>query len=52
MIKVRKPGIDLGELISTYDGMNKKIHHSENKLTHQRIKFIESQSINGHQETK
>lgn len=51
MIKVRKPGIDLGELISTYDGMNKKIHHSENKLTHQKIKFIESQSINGHQET-
>lgn len=42
MIKIRKPGINLGELISTYEGMNKKIHHSENKLTHQRIVFIES----------
>ncbi len=51
MIKIRKPGINLGELISTYEGMNKKIHHSENKLTHQRIVFIESQSINGDQET-
>ena len=51
MIKIRKPGINLGELISTYEGTNKKIHHSENKLTHQRIKFIESQSINGNQET-
>ena len=51
MIKIRKPGINIGELISTYEGTNKKIHHSENKLTHQRIVFIESQSINGDQET-
>ena len=50
MVKINVPGIDLGELISTYEGMNKKIHHSENKLTHQRIKFIKSKKINGNKD--
>ncbi len=47
MIKVRKPGINIGELISHYNGYNRKINQSEQHLTSQRIKFITSQEING-----
>lgn len=52
LIMVSTPGIDRGELISTYEGANKKIRHSENKLTHQRINFLRSERINGNEEVK
>lgn len=51
-MKIDDPTIKFGELISTYEGTNKKIHHSENKLTHQRITFIQSRKINGNEEVK
>lgn len=47
MIKIMKPGIDRGELITHYNGYNRKINQSEQHLTSQRIKFITSQELNG-----
>lgn len=50
MIKIMKPGIDRGELITHYNGYNRKINQSEQHLTSQRIKFITSQALNGGEE--
>ena len=50
MIKIMKPGINRGELISHYNGYNRKINQSEQHLTSQRIKFITSQELNGGEE--
>ena len=47
MIKVNKPGIKNGDLITHYNGYNRKINQSEQHLTSQRITFIISQGLNG-----
>ena len=47
MIKISNPLIKHGELITHYNGYNRKINQSEQHLTSQRIKFITSQEING-----
>ena len=47
MIKVNKPGIKNGDLITHYNGYNRKINQSEQHLTSQRISFIISQGLNG-----
>ena len=50
MIKISNPLIKQGELITHYNGYNRKINQSEQHLTSQRIKFITSQEINGGEE--
>lgn len=47
MIKISNPLIKQGELITHYNGYNRKINQSEQHLTSQRIKFITSQELNG-----
>ena len=47
MIKVNKPGIKNGDLITHYNGYNRKINQSEQHLTSQRSTFIMSQGLNG-----
>ena len=50
MIKISNPLIKQGELITHYNGYNRKINQSEQHLTSQRIKFITSQALNGGEE--
>ncbi len=47
MIKINKPGINIGELITHYNGYNRKINQSEQLLTSQRINFKTIQGLNG-----
>lgn len=50
MVRITHPLIYHGELITHYDGYNRKINQSEQHLTSQRIKFITSQALNGGEE--
>ena len=47
MVRISHPLIYHGELITHYNGYNRKINQSEQHLTSQRIKFITSQELNG-----
>lgn len=47
-MKIRKAGIvDVGELMTSYTGFNRKILNSHNELTHQIVRFKENLLING-----
>lgn len=50
MVRISHPLIYHGELITHYNGYNRKINQSEQHLTSQRIKFITSQALNGGEE--
>lgn len=50
MVRISHPLINHGELITHYNGYNRKINQSEQHLTSQRIKFITSQALNGGEE--
>lgn len=50
MVRISHPLIYHGELITHYNGYNRKINQSEQHLTSQRIKFIISQALNGGEE--
>lgn len=51
LIIIHKPANQHGEFNTSYEGKNRKIINSTNKLTHQRIVFSEKQIINGGIET-
>lgn len=45
--KNEKPNIIVGDLITNYNGMNKRIQKSEQKQTFQKVNLLESLELNG-----